>query len=228
MPNAAQRSATLAHLCAQPAPLSSQLTSLSTAAGRGPAGDWSAGAERASARPQAEAGSGTPSVALGRLGPPELSKLLFEAELLRNAFGSLENVLEADDATLSEKCVSVLESSGVARTAPSIGIPILLPDGKRLLRGPRINVPELEGHNVSVSLADAKLDAWAKKGWIDLRPANLGIWRARVGKMLSARASLRAEGSAAASIHSFMATGFEIGEVVAWIFNNEMGGYRVK
>jgi hypothetical protein len=176
----------------------------------------------------AEKESGIPSVALGRLGPPELSKLLFEAELLRNAFGSLENVLEADDATLSEKCVSVLESSGVARTAPSIGIPILLPDGKRLLRGPRINVPELEGHNVSVSLADAKLDAWAKKGWIDLRPANLGIWRARVGKMLSARASLRAEGSAAASIHSFMATGFEIGEVVAWIFNNEMGGYRVK
>jgi len=25
-----------------------------------------------------------------------------------------------------------------------------------------------------------------------------------------------------------MATNFEIGEVVAWIFNNEMGGYRIK
>jgi hypothetical protein len=46
--------------------------------------------------------------------------------------------------------------------------------------------------------------------------------------MLRGRATLRELGSAAASIESFMATGFEIGEVVAWIFNNEMGGYRVK
>ena len=36
------------------------------------------------------------------------------------------------------------------------------------------------------------------------------------------------EGSAAAGFRSFMATTLEIGEVVAWIFNNEMGGYRVK
>ena len=176
----------------------------------------------------AEKESGITSVALGRLGPPELSKLLFEAELLRRACGTLDGVVEADAAALSERCVAQLEASGVSRTAPSIGIPILLPDGKTLLRGPRINVPELEGHNVSVALASGKVDAWAKKGWIDLRPANLSVWRERVRKMLSARASLRAEGSAAASISSFMATGFEIGEVVAWIFNNEMGGYRVK
>ncbi len=176
----------------------------------------------------AEKESGITSVALGRLGPPELSKLLFEAELLRRACGTLDGVVEADAAALSERCVAQLEASGVSRTAPSIGIPILLPDGKTLLRGPRINVPELEGHNVSVALANGKVDAWAKKGWIDLRPSNLGVWRERVRKMLSARASLRAEGSAAASIQSFMATGFEIGEVVAWIFNNEMGGYRVK
>ncbi len=176
----------------------------------------------------AEKESGITSIALGRLGPPELSKLLFEAELLRRACGTLENVVEASDVGLSERCVAELESSGVARTAPSIGIPILMPDGKRLLRGPRINVPELEGHNSSVSLADAKLDAWARKGWIDLRPSNFAVWRVRIAKMLQARASLRAEGSAAASIHSYMAPGFEIGEVVAWIFNNEMGGYRVK
>lgn len=177
----------------------------------------------------AEKESGIPSVALGRLGPPELSKLLFEAELLRRACGTLDRVLEADAHALSERCVAELEASGVAKTAPSIGIPILMPDGKRLLRGPRINVPELEGHNSSVALSEtAKVEAWAKKGWIDLRPSNFATWRQRVGEMLRARASLRAEGSAAASIESFMATGFEIGEVVAWIFNNEMGGYRVK
>jgi hypothetical protein len=178
----------------------------------------------------AEKNSGIQSVALGRLGPPELSKLLFEAELLRQSCKSLDGVIATEDpAELSSRCVAVLESSGVQKTAPSIGIPILLPEGKKLLRGPRINVPELEGHSHSVSLGDAALvDRWAKKGWIDLRPANMRLWQDRFRKMLRARADLREEGSAAASIHSYVSTEFEIGEVVAWIFNNEMGGYRVK
>ncbi len=178
----------------------------------------------------AERESQIPSVALGRLGPPELSKLLFEAELLRSAFVTIEAVAAAADGEeMSRRCEEALVPSGARRTAPSIGIPILLPDGKRLLRGPRINVPELEGHKNTVALDDpAKVDAWAAKGWIDLRPANMVVWRARCEKMLAARATLRDEGSAAASITSFMATDFEIGELVAWIFNNEMGGYRVK
>jgi hypothetical protein len=46
--------------------------------------------------------------------------------------------------------------------------------------------------------------------------------------MISARADLRNAGSAAASRRSYMSARFEIGEVVAWIFNNEMEGYRIK
>ena len=44
---------------------------------------------------------------------------------------------------MSESLVKVLDSSGISRVAPSIGIPIVLPDGNTILRGPRINVPEL-------------------------------------------------------------------------------------
>jgi hypothetical protein len=177
----------------------------------------------------AERESGIQSVALGRLGPPELSKLLFEAELLRRVCGTIEAVLEVEPTKLAALCVEALAETDISRTAPSIGIPILLPDGKRLLRGPRINVPELEGHGSSVDLGpDAPVDAWAKKGWIDLRPSNMAAWHGRFDKMLRGRAHLREEGSAAASLRSFMATTLEIGEVVAWIFNNEMGGFRVK
>ncbi len=177
----------------------------------------------------AEKESGISSVALGKLGPPELSKLLFEAELLRRVAGTLDGVVERSPEALAEGCQALLDTSGVATTAPSIGIPILLPDGKRLLRGPRINVPELEGHGSAVDVASpAQVDAWAKKGWIDLRSSNMATWQARFQKMLQGRTTLREEGSAAASISSFMASNFEIGEVVAWIFNNEMGGYRVK
>jgi hypothetical protein len=170
-------------------------------------------------------------VALGRLGPPELSKLLFEAQLFKAVFGTLEAAAapgEGADA-VAARLEAALGTSGVARTAPSIGIPVLLADGQRVLRGPRINVPEVLGHGTRVPVAGpATVDAWASKGWIDLRPSNIACWQARFRKMLAARAVLRDAGSAAASIHTYSADTFEIGEVVAWIFNNELGGYRIK
>jgi hypothetical protein len=180
---------------------------------------------------QAESQSEVPSIALGRLGPPELSKLLFEAHLLKEAFGSLPGVLEAGGTAdhVSEALSAQLAKSPVRHLAPSVGIPILMADGTTLLRGPRINVPELSGHGRSVSLDDpAQVDAWARKGWLDLRPANAATWLERLGKMADARIELRDAGSAAASIHTYLPSTFEIGEVVAWIFNNEMGGYRIK
>jgi len=82
---------------------------------------------------------------------------------------------------------------------------------------------------VSVPLkGPEQVDHWACRGWIDLRPANMAKWLDRVTRMRAARAELRDLGSAAASIHTYVPASFEIGEVVAWIFNNEMGGYRIK
>lgn len=179
----------------------------------------------------AEKDSEIPSVALGRLGPPELSKLLFEAYLFKYAYKSLGAVIEEKKTAqeMSQKLVSILEQSGVAGVAPSIGIPILMPDGQSILRGPRINVPELVGHRDSVPLGNTEeLEKWIRKGWIDLRAKNIEVWHSRFEKMLKARAILRDNGSASASIRTFMGDYFEIGEVVAWIFNNELGGYRVK
>lgn len=173
---------------------------------------------------------GVPSIALGKLGPPELSKLLFEAALLRSVYGDITSVLadQETDAVVAGRLADALEGSGVGRTAPSIGIPVLMPDGQTLLRGPRINVPELEGHKTDVAMTDGGVDTWASRGWIDLRPANIRKWRLRLREMDQARTDLREAGSAAASIHSFMSDRFELGEMVAWIFNNEMGGYRMK
>lgn len=178
-----------------------------------------------------ESQSGIPSVALGRLGPPELSKLLFEAHLFKEAFGTMTNACASTKSAteISQVLVSVLDSSGVSKTAPSIGIPVLMPDGGTILRGPKINVPELMGHSTSVALNDPKsLEGWVKKGWIDLRPDNVELWLSRFQKMIEARAILRDMGSASASITSYLGNTFEIGEVVAWIFNNEMTGYRMK
>ena len=173
---------------------------------------------------------GPPSIALGRLGPPELSKLLFEAALFRHVYrtGPAAVSDDAGDADVADRLAKALDDAGVARVAPSIGIPVLMPDGETLIRGPRINVPELEGRVKDPTLTAADIDAWAKRGWVDLRPANVGQWRGRMAKMLQARTDLRDEGSAAASTGSYMSDKFELGEMVAWIFNNEMQGYRMK
>jgi len=180
---------------------------------------------------EAELSSGIPSVALGRLGPPELSKLLFEAHLLKSAFGDFKSILDEklSLAGMAKAMKDVLGASGVSKTAPSIGIPVLLPDGKSILRGPRINVPEVAGRSSTIEINKrSDVDKWAKKGWIDLRPANMKRWRARFSAMVEARRDLQAAGSAAATIQTYTGTTLEIGEVVAWIFNNEMGGHRVK
>ncbi len=171
-----------------------------------------------------------PSIALGRLGPPELSKLLFEAALIKHVYGAVDAVLrdQAPDEDVARRLVNALEPSDVGRAAPSIGIPVLMPDGRTLVRGPRINVPEIEGHKKVVPIQAPDVDAWARRGWVDLRPANVDRWRERIRQMMQSRSDLREVGSAAATTHSFMTDRFEPGEMVAWIFNNEMDGFRIK
>ena len=158
------------------------------------------------------------------------SKLLFEAHLIKSALGDFDAVLSdgVGPKAMANALSEVLESSGVQRTAPSIGIPVLLPDGKTVLRGPRINVPEIKGRSSSVDISKrSDVDKWAKKGWIDLRPANM---KAEGTLRCDGRGPTgsRAAGSAAATIQTYMGTTMEIGEVVVMIFNNELGGHRIK
>jgi len=177
------------------------------------------------------------SVALGQLGPPELSKLLFEAHLIKETFGTQRDALLHVDGDENKtrgpeeaaaEIAKLLEGHPVRQIATSVGIPILMPDGELLLRGPRINVPEVKGRHKSVSLQNpAEVDAYAKKGWVDLRPANLARWQSRFRRMIRAREAVQTSGSAAFTLETYLGQEIEIGEVVAWIFNNEMGGSRL-
>ena len=47
-----------------------------------------------------EQANSIPSIALGRLGPPELSKLLFEAYLFKSAFKTIEQSIASDLSAL--------------------------------------------------------------------------------------------------------------------------------
>ena len=176
-----------------------------------------------------EAETSTHSVALGHLGPPELSKLLWEAELLKLRYETLRAVLKHRPEELSEELSELIQSEEfdqMCQTIISLGLPILLPDGKQIIRGPRISIPERIEPGVRITEED--VDAWAQKGWVDLRTQNMVLWQERFEKMERSRQDIRGRGSAAVTIEGYIYDNIRIGEVVGWIFNNEQDGYRIK
>ncbi|WP_456429913.1 hypothetical protein [Rhodocaloribacter sp.] len=167
------------------------------------------------------------SVALGQLGPPELSKLLYEAHLLKLNYGTLEAVRATPAEEISETLFRFLEANDALRTQiVSIGVPILAPDGRRLIRGPFINIPESIYPEVTIREGD--LDKWARKGWVDLRPVSMESWRERFGRMQRAQDMLHTRGTSSITRTTYLYETIEIGAVTAWIFANEEGGYRIK
>lgn len=169
-----------------------------------------------------------PSVALGQLGPPELAKLLFEAFLLRQRYHTLERVLNQRPKKIAEALYGWLKKhADIVEMIVSVGIPILAPDGETIWRGPYIRIPERADTN-EVALSPGAMDRWGKKGWVDLRAENFVMWRERFEKMERTRKSLRGRGSAAVTTEAYLYEEIRIGEVVAWVFNNEVEGYRIK
>ncbi len=178
---------------------------------------------------ETERTAGRPSIALGQLGPPELSKLLFEAWLLKTAVGDLKAQAAMDPTAVSGALADLATSTDIASLAVSIGVPLLMPDGESLLRGPRINVPELKGLDRRVEAPSrAQWDTWAVKGWIDLRASNVDRWKARAGAMVSAGLRTAGSGSHALDHGRVPAVDPAIGDIVAWVLANEMNGHRVE
>ena len=171
---------------------------------------------------------GVPSIAIGQLGPPQLSKLLYEAHLLKITCDTLDGALALTPEEIAARCVAHLDAEGIDHTITSLGLPILMPDGLTIRRGPTISIPESKVDPVVAVRSPADVDAWAKQGWVDLRPANFARWRGRFEQMRASQRSFEMEGSAAYGIGSYLYERIRVGEVVGWIFNNELGGHRIK
>ena len=163
-----------------------------------------------------------------QLGPPELSKLLWEAELLRLAYETLDEVLATDADEISETLQKLIDRDPkLLQTITSIGVPVLSANGKDLFRGPFIRIPERPGQD-EVVVGEEDVDTWAEKGWVDLRPKNMQHWQSRIQNMGRARQQLRMSGSAAITRNAYLTDEIHIGTIAGWVFNNEQGGYRIK
>ena len=179
----------------------------------------------------------TPSIALGQLGPPQLAKYLYEAHLFAVEYGTLGQLLGLDGGApagaedISTRFFQRLANDPLRETITSIGIPILHPDGSTIWRGPTVKIPPYNPKNHRITLDRKSMDLYATKGWVDLRPSHMAWWlemfremhgttHARGSKWSSERLTRRA----------YLKDEIQIGEVVAWIFNNKLdpAGHRIK
>jgi hypothetical protein len=172
------------------------------------------------------------SVAFEMLGPPRVSKLLYESYLLKMACRDMRTVSKTPPETLSKKLYEIITANKRLRSQIiSIGIPILPPDGKSLIRGDEIKIPPFRGDN-RVKCTQRSLDLWAHDGWVDLRTANMETWRNRCHDLLNVVENIPAAetGSQHMLTMDYWDNFPEIdpGKMVGWIFTNEEKGKRMK
>ncbi len=172
------------------------------------------------------------SVAFEMLGPPRLSKLLFEIHLIKTIAGTMKNVPNFSAKKLSQLCTDLVKNNHNLRNEMlSIGIPILLPDGKTFLRGNEMKIPVFTGDK-EIPLDKTKINQFAYEGWLDLRPANMSAWLKRIKAIMDEATAISEKDTSSLHVRTKQYWNYfeeiSIGRVVSWIFIHEEKGTRMK
>lgn len=172
------------------------------------------------------------SVAFELLGPPRLSKLLYEAYLLKCITEKMKNVANYSAKELSLKAEELLKNDNQLRKQIlSIGLAILLNNGKNYLRGKDIKIPVRRGVT-KLEFTPENINQWCYDGWIDLRESNFEIWKERINTIMEQSNSLLTDTTSSRYTYTnkFWGNFEEIneGKIVGWIFEYEDKGWRFK
>lgn len=191
---------------------------------------------------------GIDSVAFEMLGPPRLSKLLYEIYLLKKICPTFTALQSADAGQLSREVTAlVMRERELRARILSIGIPILLPDADsathgaggagnsiqhgRLLRGSVMKIPA-KTSTTDYAITPEHIEQWAHDGWVDLRVENMRRWQTRVANIFAEVAAEEVGGTSSRFVRNeFYWTGegdINIGKVVGWLFITEDDGLRMK
>ena len=172
------------------------------------------------------------SIAFELLGPPRLSKLLYEAHIINRIAGSMKNIFNIVPEDFSKEAVKLLESNSMLRSQMlSIGLVVLLPDGKKYLRGKEVKIPASIGDN-EIELSEELINKWCHEAWIDLRTENFKNWKVRIDTII--KQSEKIPEYDTSSRYTFTKeywNNFERideGKIVGWIFEFEDKGWRFK
>ncbi len=179
-----------------------------------------------------EKAHGKDSVAFELLGPPRLTKLLFEIYLLKTLRVGMKEIINSTPEKLSEEAFELIKNNDDLRSEIiSIGIPILFPDGKNIFRGNSIKIPPFRGEN-ELEISGKNIDLWAHDGWVDLRISNMKMWQARLQAIVEDAENIPEHDTSSLHVRNKKYwNNFEqidIGKVVGWLFIDEEKGKRMK
>jgi len=164
------------------------------------------------------------SVAFEMLGPPHLTKLLFEAHLLERLFVDMRAAAKLDPAATATAALELVQNDARLRSdILSVGLPIVLPDGHSVLRGREVNVMPGPG-------ASPEDPRWANRGWVDLRADSWVRWRQRCERYV--REVIEVPGAEAGSFADLDVRGrdgsIRPGALAAFVLRVEEEGERIK
>jgi len=172
------------------------------------------------------------SVAFELLGPPRLSKLLYEGYLLKRIVGSMKNLKNFEPEVLSEKAMEIIKTDKkLVSEMLSIGLAILLSDGKKYLRGADVKIPVRRGDK-ELDMTKENLEQWCFEGWIDLRPSSFKDWQDRVEKIIAHANQVPEDETGSRYCYTLDYWNnfdtFEEGKIAGWLFEFEDKGWRFK
>lgn len=165
---------------------------------------------------------GLDSVGFEMLGPPRLTKLLYEAHILSRIRGSYADLASSSPAELSREAEELVAGSEDLRAAMiSVGIPIVT-TGEKIYRGPLVMVRH-EGEDFEKAIP---------RGWVDLREANCAVWVARAARIVEQDAlrEQTPQGSGSDRDWSAISPSGQLipSRLAVWIFRYEDDGERIK
>ncbi len=167
--------------------------------------------------------TGSRAVAYEMLGPPRLTKLLWESHLCARLRPSVRALAQSQARALAADALALVErDAALRRHILSVGLPILTPDGERVYRGSAVAVP---GDGPDPRAA-------APRGWVDLRPEEFGLWIRRAGEMVAQAERRAGRAAESGSDADWTAIGpddpIEPARFATWVFQYEDRGERIK
>jgi hypothetical protein len=166
----------------------------------------------------------TRGVAFEMLGPPRLTKLLYEAYICRQLCPNVRALADSKAPQLAEAAWRLVTTDAALRQQiVSVGLPIVAPNGRDLYRGSFVVVqPEPGRDPLSV----------APRGWVDLRPEHFGVWIQRASAMVREAETRAAGPQSSGSDVEWNAIepgdGIEPSRFATWVFTVEDKGTRIK
>ena len=171
------------------------------------------------------------SVAFELLGPPRLSKLLYEAQFIKVLYNDFNSFINDSVENARTKILNLISENSILRSQIlSIGLPILI-DETKYLKGHFVKVPK-KSVGINYDLTKDNINKWCYDGWIDLRQENVNLWHQRFIKIKSDAESIKFDETSSRNYFDrkywdyFKA--ISPGKIAGWIFETEEDGWRFK